>query len=78
MPWAGLADDHRLRREGYGREGRQCEGRKDPRPAVRSAPETVRQRRKAVRQRRTGFEPFLIAAVLGLGIWALILLPFFL
>lgn len=29
------------------------------------------------RPRRTGFEPFLIAAVLGLILWALILAPFF-
>jgi hypothetical protein len=71
MRLAELADDPRHPREGWGRERREREGREGTRPAARPT-------RRAVRQQRTGFEPFLIAAVLGLGIWALILTPLFL
>jgi hypothetical protein len=62
---AELADDHRLRHEGH-----EC--------ARHRARPQARRRRAAARQQPTGFEPFLIAAVLGLGIWALILTAIFL
>jgi hypothetical protein len=50
---------------------------KEPsRPPSREAPRPPARARRQLPE-RTGFEPFLIAAVLGLCIWALILLPLF-
>ena len=31
-----------------------------------------------LRRRRTGFEPFVVASAVGLGLWAVMLLPFLL